>query len=63
MNYTAGYGDEPADVPEDVVLWMLAAVETMYRNRGVLLQLSRGERTDAFAFCDGLLDSARVVLA
>lgn len=63
VNYTAGYGNAASDVPDDVVLWMLAAVETMYRNRGVLLQLSRGERTDAFAFCDGLLDSARVVMA
>lgn len=63
INYTAGYGDAGAAVPETAILWMLAAIDTMYRNRGVLLQLSRGESTDAFAFCDGLLDDIRVRLA
>lgn len=61
--YTAGYGAVAANVPETVRLWMLAAVEMVYRNRGLLIQLSRGERTEAFDFIDGLLDDVRVVMA
>lgn len=60
INYTAGYGPNATDVPESVRLWMLAAVQTVYRNRGVLIQLQRGERTEAFDFIDGFLEDVAV---
>ena len=63
INYTAGYGTTADMVPETVRLWMLAAIQTVYRNRGVLIQLQRGERVDAFDFINGFLDDLAVVEA
>lgn len=63
FDYTAGYGAAGSDVPPNVLDWMLAAIETMYRNPGVLIQLERGARVDAFDWIAGLLDDVRVVTA
>lgn len=63
INYTAGYGATAASVPASVRLWMLAAVQTVYRNRGLMVELQRGETSPAFDFIAGMLDEIRVVLA
>lgn len=63
VNYTAGYGNAATNVPESVRLWMLVAVQTVYKNRGLMIQLGRGEKVEAFNFIDGLLDGERVVVA
>lgn len=62
VNYTAGYGDNAADVPEGIRHWILMMVGTCYENREMVAILSRG-KVEQLPFVDGLLDPYRVVLA
>lgn len=59
VNYTAGYGNEPADVPEGIRQWILLRVNTLYENREEVAILGRG-KVDPLPFVDGLLDPYRV---
>ncbi|HEX7823634.1 MAG TPA: head-tail connector protein, partial [Mycobacterium sp.] len=59
VNYTAGYGDAAADVPQGLRNWILLRVATMYANReesvpGAVTQLPH---------VDGLLDPFNILMA
>ncbi|MGY4876502.1 head-tail connector protein [Vreelandella aquamarina] len=57
VTYTAGYGDNPEQVPAPIRQWILATVATLYehRERAVV-----GAATAHHPFLDGLLDTYRV---
>lgn len=60
VNYTAGYGTAPSDVPEGIRHWMLIRLTTLYRNREEVAILGRG-KVELLPYVDGLLDPYRVV--
>ena len=62
VNYTAGYGDAAADVPEGIRHWMLVRINTAFENREEFAILQRGT-VSALPYVDYLLDEYRTVLA
>lgn len=61
VRFTAGYGPAAADVPADVVAWMLLQVGALYRNREAFAAgYSVAELPNRFV--SGLLDAERVYL-
>jgi uncharacterized phiE125 gp8 family phage protein len=59
VTFSAGYGNDAAAVPDDVAVWVLMQVATLYRNREAFSQgLSVAELPGRFA--DGLLDAQRL---
>jgi uncharacterized phiE125 gp8 family phage protein len=59
VTFTAGYGADAAAVPDDVAVWLLLQVATLYRNREAFTQgVSVAELPGRFA--DGLLDAQRL---
>lgn len=60
IDYTAGFGNTAADVPEGIRQWILMRVNTMYENREEVAILGRG-KVDPLPFVDSLLDPYRVV--
>lgn len=62
VNYTAGYGDAAADVPEGIRHWMLVRINTAFENREEVAVLQRGTLA-ALPYVDYLLDEYRTVLA
>lgn len=63
VNYTAGYGPTPEDVPEGIRDWILMRAGTIYDNREAVSILERGVRVGDLPYVDSLLDPYRVVLA
>lgn len=57
VNYAAGYGIEPGDVPAPLRQWMLLAVGEMYATRNA----SAEKPMVRHSFVDGLLDFYRMV--
>lgn len=57
VTYTAGYGTDPAAVPEPVKQWILLHIAHYYRNR----EAATAER-QPLPFADGLLDPYRIWL-
>jgi uncharacterized phiE125 gp8 family phage protein len=56
VNYTAGYGDSPSDVPAPLKQWMRLAITEMYGTRS-----ASGEKPKVrHDFVDGLLDYYRM---
>jgi uncharacterized phiE125 gp8 family phage protein len=62
VNYTAGYGATPADVPAGIRQWLLLRVGTLYENREEVAILTRG-KVEPLPYVDALLDPYRLVLA
>lgn len=62
VNYTAGYGDAAADVPEGIRHWMLVRINTAFENREEVAVVQRGTLA-ALPYVDYLLDEYRTVLA
>lgn len=60
VRFTAGYGNTPASVPENVRLWILMHVSTAYRMREAVAAGAVGEIPGRFF--PGLLDAERVYL-
>lgn len=61
VRFTAGYGPAAADVPADVVAWMLMQIGALYRNREAFaVGYSVADLPNRFV--DGLLDAERVYL-
>lgn len=59
ITFVSGYGNDPADVPPDVRLWVLLHVGTAYANReSIAAGLAMNELPGRFA--DGLLDAQRL---
>jgi uncharacterized phiE125 gp8 family phage protein len=61
VNYTAGYGPAPTDVPEGIRHWILMRVATLFENREEVAILARG-KLEPLPFVDSLLDPYMVVL-
>lgn len=57
VRYVAGYGADPEDVPEEIRLWMLVTIGTMYENREATAQSGM---VSPLAFADGLLANYRL---
>lgn len=62
VNYVAGYGDAPADVPAGIRQWMLLLIGTVYANRELVAMIRTG-KLETLPYVDGLLDTYRVALA
>lgn len=60
IRFTAGYGTDASAVPESIKQWIKLAVDTMYRNRGLVTE--QGAYTLPERFCDSLLDAHRTYL-
>lgn len=63
VSYTAGYGDEPEDVPEGIRDWIAMRVGSIYQNREEVVRLGRGEKLEKLPYVDSLLDPYQVVMA
>lgn len=61
INYTAGYGDAPDDVPAGIRQWILVRINGMYENREEIA-VTRGGKIEPIPFIDGLLDPYRVAI-
>lgn len=61
VNYTAGYGPTPSDVPAGIRDWILMRVKTRYDMRGEVVVTNRGQ-IQPLPWIDGLLDPFRVYL-
>jgi len=59
VNYTAGYGDTAASVPEGIRQWILLRVNTLYEHREEV-EVVRGQIAP-MPFVDGLLDPYRIL--
>lgn len=57
VTYTAGYGDDPDDVPEDIRTWIAMRFADLYRNRETTLV---GATAVEYDYVGGLLDPYRV---
>jgi hypothetical protein len=57
VEYTAGYGDLPADVPGDIRSWILMRVGALYTNREEVTNKLGG--VDSLPFTDSLLTQER----
>ena len=62
VNFTAGYGNEPTDVPEGIRHWILLRVSSLYENREEVAVMQRGN-VSSLPYVDSLLDPYRVVTA
>lgn len=60
VNYTAGYGTKPSDVPAGIKHWLLMRLATLYENREEVAILGKG-KVEILPFVDSLLDPYRVV--
>ena len=60
INYTAGYGNAAASVPEGIRQWMFIRVSTLYEHREEVEQVARG-KIEPMPFVDGLLDPYKVL--
>lgn len=58
IDYTAGYGDDPDDVPAGIRQWILMRVATMYDHREEVELVARG-KIEQIPFVNGLLDPYR----
>lgn len=63
VNYTAGYGNNPTDVPEGIRDWIAMRVGSIYQNREEVIRLQRGEKMEKLPYVDSLLDPYQVVIA
>jgi len=61
VDFTAGFGATPADVPEGICQWILMRVSTLYGNREEVAILGRG-KVDPLPYVDSLLDPYRIVM-
>jgi uncharacterized phiE125 gp8 family phage protein len=61
VDYTAGYGDDGAAVPEGIRQWILLRVSTLYEHREEAEIVARG-RLEPMPFVDGLLDPYRAAM-
>jgi uncharacterized phiE125 gp8 family phage protein len=59
IDYTAGYGDTAAAVPQVIRQWMLVRVATLYEHRQEVELVPRG-KLEPLPYIDGMLDSVRV---
>lgn len=61
IRFTAGYGADASDVPEEIIAWMLLQIGALYRNREAF---AAGQSVAELPgrFCDALLDAERVYL-
>lgn len=55
VNYTAGYGPDPDDVPEGIRHWIAMRVKTIFDNREEVAVMQRGS-VSALPYVDRLLD-------
>lgn len=55
VDFTAGYGLDPEDVPEGIRQWILVRVASLYEHRNEYAAMSRGS-IQAIPFLDRLLD-------
>lgn len=62
VNYTAGYGADPASVPEGIRHWICMRVNTLFENREEVAVLQRGS-VSALPHVDRLLDPYQVLRA
>lgn len=60
IQYTAGYGDTTADVPEAIRAWMMLNIATLYENRETVIT-GKGQFIDLNTYADALLNSYRLV--
>lgn len=60
IDYTAGYGDDPDDVPEGIRQWLLLRLTTLYEHPDEVEIVTRG-RIEPLPFVDGLLDPYKVL--
>lgn len=58
VEYVAGYGDEPADVPQDIRLWLLLYAGALYENREAY---HPGQALNPVPFVNGLLDPYKII--
>jgi uncharacterized phiE125 gp8 family phage protein len=61
IDYTTGYGDSAASVPEGIRQWMLVRISTLYEHREEVEVVSRG-KVEPMPFVDSLLDPYRVLV-
>ncbi len=61
IDYEAGYGTDPEDVPERYRHWMLVRIGTIFENREETAVIARG-RLEAVPVLDGLLQFDREVV-
>ena len=61
VEYTAGYGPAPEDVPEGIRQWIIMRVATLYENREEVAILNRGS-VGILPFVDDLLNPYQVVV-
>ena len=59
VDYTAGYGDTEADVPEGIRHWILLRTKSLWDYRSESVELLRG-RLEQPSFIDSLLDGFKV---
>jgi len=62
VDFTAGYGDTAAAIPEGIKHWILLRTGTLYENREEVAVINKG-KVEPLPFIDGLLDPYRVVMA
>ena len=62
VDFTAGYGDTSAAIPEGIKHWILLRTGTLYENREEVAVINKG-KVEPLPFIDGLLDPYRVVMA
>jgi uncharacterized phiE125 gp8 family phage protein len=60
VDYTAGFGDTPGDVPFGIRRWILIRVSTIFNNREEVAVMNRG-KVEILPYIDGLLDPWKVV--
>lgn len=60
VDYTAGYGDTAAQVPDGIKNWMMIRLATLYGNREAVAILARG-KVEPLPYVDLLLDPYVVV--
>lgn len=60
VDYTAGYGDTAATVPDGIKNWMMIRIGTLYTNREAVAILSRG-KVEPLPYVDELLNPFAVV--
>lgn len=61
VDFTAGYGEDPEDVPEQYRHWMLVRIGTIFENREETVVVARG-RIEAVPVLDSLLQFDREVV-
>ena len=61
INYTAGYGNTAAAVPQGICHWIMVRVSSLYRNREEVALLARGAKMQELPYVDSLLDPYRIM--